>query len=91
MIPALTLGAIVSWVLWPGQSDKEYDTPESAVMATCHAVAILGDYTPADATNIRIGWRRSGQPAGIGWSALVVRAGSRYRVQECKAQRVTHG
>ena len=68
-----------------------YDTPEQAVTATCHAKNIFGNYTPHETTDIRVGWQREGQPAGIGWVALVVSQGFGYQVKDCKYQHVTHG
>jgi hypothetical protein len=87
---ALALVVFVGVWLVVLRTARGYDTPEQAVTATCQAKHILGNYTPTRTTDIRVGWQRGNQPAGIGWVALVVSQGFGYTVKDCKYQHVTH-
>jgi hypothetical protein len=82
---------LIAWLSWPASGGKDYDTPEQAVVNTCRAAQIMGNYTPGNPAAIRIGWQEAGQPAGIGWTALVEHRGGGYAVKRCKYQHVTHG
>lgn len=88
---AVALVVLVAlWLVSVRSMGKSYNSPERAVIATCHASAIMGNYTPKRGTNIRIGWQGKGQPQGVGWAALVVRDDGGYRVKDCKYLHVTH-
>lgn len=90
VITAIALAVLMIWLAMPAKTSGGYGTPERAVIGTCHARGIMGNYTPGRLTNIRIGWQEKGDAPGFGWSALVVREGGGYWVKDCKYQGVAH-
>jgi len=78
-------------VVMTARADTSYETPQEAVLKSCHAVALLGNYTPTASTNIRVGWQELGDAPGFGWVAMVKSVAGGYRVSQCRYQGVAHG
>ena len=66
-----------------------YASPDAAVMATCHAARILGDYS-SHGGRYWVGWQPAGDAPGFGWTAIVEGDSGDYAVIDCRSERVVH-
>lgn len=90
LITAIGGAASVVGFLISTEIGSGYASPDDAVRASCHAAAILGDYS-AHNGRYEIGWQPRGEEPGSGWTAIVKGSDGDYSVIDCRHAGITHG